>query len=106
MPARGSSRSRSPPGCGWSRAHVAATATDPASIVPEPPGPAPDRAPDWVAAGTPEPLRSRLVAALGADRVLTRALDLIRYASDASAYRLIPQAVVAPRDTDDMGTLL
>ncbi|HEY1566152.1 MAG TPA: FAD-binding and (Fe-S)-binding domain-containing protein, partial [Solirubrobacteraceae bacterium] len=70
------------------------------------PGPAPDRAPDWVAAGTPEPLRSRLVAALGADRVLSRALDLVRYASDASAYRLIPQAVVAPRDTDDMGTLL
>jgi D-lactate dehydrogenase len=70
------------------------------------PNPASDRAPDWVAAGTPEPLRSRLVAALGADRVLTRALDLIRYASDASAYRLIPQAVAVPRDVDDMGALL
>jgi D-lactate dehydrogenase len=70
------------------------------------PGPAPDRAPDWVAAGTPEPLRSRLVAALGADRVLTRALDLIRYASDASPYRLIPQAVAVPRDVKDMGALL
>jgi D-lactate dehydrogenase len=69
-------------------------------------GPAPDRAPDWVATGTPEPLRSRLVAALGADRVLTRALDLVRYASDASPYRLIPQAVVAPRDVGDMSTLL
>jgi D-lactate dehydrogenase len=79
---------------------------DRATIVPEPPGPAPDRAPDWVAAGTPEPLRSRLVAALGADRVLTRALDLIRYASDASAYRLIPQAVAVPRDVQDMGELL
>jgi D-lactate dehydrogenase len=70
------------------------------------PGPAPDRAPDWVAAGTPEPLRSRLVAALGADRVLTRALDLIRYASDASPYRLIPQAVAVPRDVKDMAALL
>ena len=70
------------------------------------PNPASDRAPDWVAAGTPEPLRSRLVAALGADRVLTRALDLIRYASDASAYRLIPQAVAVPRDVHDMGALL
>jgi D-lactate dehydrogenase len=69
-------------------------------------GSAPDRAPDWVATGTPEPLRSRLVAALGADRVLTRALDLVRYASDASPYRLIPQAVVAPRDVGDMSTLL
>ena len=69
-------------------------------------GPAPDRAPDWVATGTPEPLRAALVAALGADRVLTRALDLVRYASDASPYRLIPQAVVAPRDVGDMSTLL
>ncbi|HTU98622.1 MAG TPA: FAD-binding and (Fe-S)-binding domain-containing protein [Solirubrobacteraceae bacterium] len=85
---------------------MAATAAGATTIVPEPPGPAPDRAPDWVAAGTPEPLRSRLVAVLGADRVLTRALDLIRFASDASAYRLIPQAVVAPRDTDDMAALL
>jgi D-lactate dehydrogenase len=85
---------------------VAATATDSGTIVSEPPGPASDRAPDWVAAGTPEPLRSRLVAALGADRVLTRALDLIRYASDASAYRLIPQAVAVPRDVRDVAALL
>ncbi len=85
---------------------MATTAADPATIVPEPPGPAPDRAPDWVAEGTPEPLCSRLVAALGADRVLTRALDLIRYASDASAYRLIPQAVAVPRDAQDMAKLL
>ena len=62
----------------------------PDTIAPEPPGPAPDRAPDWVAAGTPEPLRSRLVAALGADRVLSRRSTSIRYASDASPYRLIP----------------
>ena len=85
---------------------MAAAATDPATIVPEPPGPAPDRAPDWVAAGTPEPLRSRLVAALGADQVLTRALDLVRYASDASPYRLIPQVVAVPRDVTDMASLL
>ena len=85
---------------------MAVTAADPATIVPEPPGPAPDRAPDWVAAGTPEPLRSQLVAGLGADRVLTRALDLVRYASDASPYRLIPQAVAVPRDVDDMVTLM
>jgi D-lactate dehydrogenase len=70
------------------------------------PAPAPDRAPEWVAAGTPEPLRSQLIAALGADRVLTRATDLIRYASDASAYRMIPQAVARPRDARDVATLL
>ncbi len=66
------------------------------------PEPTPDRAPDWVAGGTPEPLRSRLVSALGSDRVLDRALDLVAYASDASPYRLIPQAVVQPRDVDDI----
>ena len=75
---------------------------------PAPPAgdPAPDRVPDWVAAGTPEPLRSRLIEALGADRVLSRASDLVRYASDASAYRMIPQAVVAPRDVNDVVVLL
>jgi D-lactate dehydrogenase len=51
-------------------------------------------------------MRSRLIAALGADQVLTRATDLIRYASDASAYRLIPQAVVRPRDAQDVAKLL
>lgn len=61
-----------------------------------------DRAPDWVAAGTPEPLRSGLIALLGPDRVLTRPIDLIRYASDASPYRLIPRAVVLARETGDV----
>ncbi len=70
------------------------------------PQPAADRAPDWVAAGTPEPLRSRLTEVLGAERVLTRALDLIAYASDASPYRLIPKAVVMPRDAQDVVRLL
>ena len=36
-----------------------------------------DRAPDWVAGGTPEPLRTDLIAALGEERVRTRALDLV-----------------------------
>ncbi len=65
-----------------------------------------DRAPDWVASGTPEPLGSELSGALGSDRVLTRALDLVAYASDASPYRLIPKAVAMPRDVGDVATLL
>ena len=85
---------------------MAVTTAGTAAIVPEPSAPAPDRAPDWVAAGTPEPLRSRLIATLGADRVLHRALDLIRYAGDASPYRLIPQAVVVPQGIDDIVALL
>ena len=43
-----------------------------------------DRAPDWVATGTPEPLRSDLAGLVGEECVLGRATDLIRYASDAS----------------------
>jgi D-lactate dehydrogenase len=77
-------------------------------IAPQPPagGPAPDRAPDWVAAGTPVGMRNELVSLLGSDRVLGRALDLVRYASDASPYRLIPQAVVMAHDLDDIVKLL
>src|SRR4051794_32212311 len=61
-----------------------------------------DRVPDALAGGTPEPLREQLRAALGADRVLHRVSDLVRYASDASPYRLIPQAVVMAHDADDV----
>jgi D-lactate dehydrogenase len=76
-------------------------------IAPEAPAQvAADRAPEWVAAGTPEPLRSALIEALGADRVLTRALDLVMYASDASPYRMIPKAVAMPRDVDDLVRLM
>ena len=65
-----------------------------------------DRAPESLAAGTPEPLRSDLTGLLGPERVLTRAIDLIRYASDASPYRLIPKVVVMARDTGDVAKVL
>ena len=81
-------------------------ARDVRRIAPEVPQPAADRAPDWVAAGTPEPLRSELTAALGGDRLLTRAIDLIKYASDASPYRLIPKVVAMPRDVHDVVELM
>ncbi|MDX6728180.1 MAG: D-lactate dehydrogenase [Baekduia sp.] len=68
--------------------------------------PAGDRAPDALAAGTPEPLRGDLVAALGADRVLSRPIDLVRYASDASPYRRFPQVVVLARDPGDVARTL
>jgi D-lactate dehydrogenase len=72
-----------------------------------PPGePHADRAPDSLAAGTPEPLRSDLIALLGPDRVLARAIDLIAYASDASPYRRLPAAVVMAHDAEDVGKVL
>jgi D-lactate dehydrogenase len=64
------------------------------------------RAPDWVAEGSPRPLRNDLEALLGADRVLSRPLDLVRYASDASPYRLFPKAVVMARDAADVSATL
>jgi D-lactate dehydrogenase len=72
-----------------------------------PPGPAtPDRAPDSLAAGTPQPLRDDLVGLLGCERVLCRAIDLIAYASDASPYRRFPAAVVMAHDAADVGKVL
>ena len=67
---------------------------------PPPSEPAPDRAPDELAGGTPQPLRGELEPLLGADRVLARASDIVRYASDASPYRLLPQAVVMAHDAE------
>jgi D-lactate dehydrogenase len=79
---------------------------DIASLAPQPSEPAPDRAPDRVAAGVAQPLRGELEEMLGADRVLARAGDIVRYASDASPYRLFPQAVVMARDAADVAKVL
>ncbi len=87
-------------------AYVTVLAREPERLAPPATGAAEDRAPEWVAAGTPEPLRSGLIGALGEERVLTRALDLVKYASDASPYRLIPKAVVMARDVGDIVRLL
>ncbi|MFD9305362.1 FAD-binding and (Fe-S)-binding domain-containing protein [Streptomyces sp. NPDC060048] len=69
-------------------------------------GPAPDRVPDRRAGGTPEPLRRELAELLGADKVLWKVSDLVRYASDASPYRFVPQVVVIAEDIDDVSAVL
>ncbi len=65
-----------------------------------------DRAPESLAGGVAQPLRGELEALLGADRVLGRASDIVRYASDASPYRLLPRAVVMAHDADDVAKTL
>ncbi|MDX6601567.1 MAG: D-lactate dehydrogenase [Solirubrobacterales bacterium] len=75
-------------------------------LAPPPSEPAPDRAPDSLAGGTAQPLRGELEQLLGADRVLARASDIVRYASDASPYRLFPQAVVMAHDATDVAKVL
>jgi D-lactate dehydrogenase len=74
----------------------------PQSLAPPVEQPAPDRAPDEIAVGVAQPLRGDLERLLGHDRVLTKAGDLVKYASDASPYRLFPQAVVMAREPGDI----
>ncbi|MFB7982237.1 FAD-binding and (Fe-S)-binding domain-containing protein [Streptomyces vinaceus] len=69
-------------------------------------GPAPDRVRDHRAAGTPDPLRTELTELLGAEKVLWKVSDLVRYASDASPYRFVPQVVVIAEDLDDVSAVL
>jgi len=76
------------------------------ALLPAAPVGAPDRAPDWIANGTPAPLREALAAIVGEANVLGRPLDLLRYASDASPYRLFPKAVVLARHVDDVRAIL
>ncbi|HEY4426934.1 MAG TPA: FAD-binding and (Fe-S)-binding domain-containing protein [Solirubrobacteraceae bacterium] len=75
-------------------------------IAPEQAAPAPDRAPEWVAGGTPPALLRELEAAIGRERVAARASDLVRYASDASPYRSIPSAVAIPSGVEEVVRLL
>src|ERR1700723_3908348 len=64
-----------------------------------------DAVPTSLVDGTPADLKADLIALLGKEKVLHRAIDLVRYASDASPYRLVPQVVVLPRTTDDIVSL-
>ena len=66
----------------------------------------PDAIPDEFCDGTPAPLRQALEQLLGPERVLHRLVDLVRYASDASPYRLLPQVVVVAHDADDVAKIL
>ncbi|MCX4694838.1 FAD-binding and (Fe-S)-binding domain-containing protein [Streptomyces sp. NBC_01408] len=80
---------------------------DPGSLRPRGLGaPAPDRVPEHRSAGTPEPLRTELSELLGAEKVLWKVSDLVRYASDASPYRFVPQVVVVAEDIDDISAVL
>jgi D-lactate dehydrogenase len=78
----------------------------PSALAPPTGEPSPDRAPDSLAAGIAQPLRGELEELLGADRVLARPGDLIKYASDASPYRMLPRAVVMAKEPEDVAKLL
>src|ERR1017187_10256751 len=54
------------------------------------------------AARDPRTLAAALAGIVGEERVLTRAIDRIAWASDASFYRLVPEAVVHARSADEV----
>ncbi|MEY9933924.1 FAD/FMN-containing dehydrogenase [Catenulispora sp. GP43] len=69
-------------------------------------GPSVDRVPDERASGTPDRLRTDLVGLVGAPKVLHTLSDLVRYASDASPYRFVPQVVVVAENAEDVAAVL
>jgi D-lactate dehydrogenase len=72
-----------------------------------PAGPAQDDAVDPASVeGTAGKLKSDLIQLIGQDQVRHRISDLVRYASDASPYRYLPQVVVVPRTVDDVRAIL
>lgn len=54
---------------------------------------------------TPSTLRDLLAGIVDRERILTRPIDRIAYASDASFYRLIPRAVVRTRTVEEIRAL-
>jgi D-lactate dehydrogenase len=76
-------------------------------VAPRPAGQAAgDRVAGERAGGTPEALRTGLTRLLGAGKVRCGLTDLVAYASDASPYRFVPQAVVVPESVQDVVRLL
>ncbi len=71
------------------------------------PTPTADRAPDALAQGTDPQLRADLEQLLGDPAVvLSRGFDLVRFATDASPYRMFPRVVVLARDIHDVQRVL
>ena len=66
----------------------------------------PDRAPDHLANGTPAALRDDLITLLGPTAVRSRVTDLVKYATDASPYRLFPQVVIVAESVDQIAKTL
>jgi D-lactate dehydrogenase len=66
----------------------------------------PDRAPEHLADGTPPALRDDLIALLGPTAVRARVTDLVKYATDASPYRLFPQVVIVAESVEQIAKTL
>src|SRR5580658_4855359 len=67
--------------------------------------PCSDAVDEELVGGTPEELKRELIDILGEDLVRHRISDLVRYASDASPYRYIPNVIVQPKNIDDVAAI-
>jgi len=65
-----------------------------------------DRAPDHLVDGTPAALRDDLISLLGPTAVRARVTDLVKYATDASPYRLFPQVVIVAESVEQIAKTL
>jgi D-lactate dehydrogenase len=61
-----------------------------------------DRAPEELALGSPLWLKEDLSSLIGEEQVHSRLIDLVKYATDASPYRMFPKVVVSPRTVDEV----
>src|ERR1700681_4001880 len=95
---------RCPP-CAESETEMALFVPKPDLLRPITTVPAPDRVVDERASGTPEELRGDLVELLGESKVLHKISDLVKYATDASPYRFVPQVVVLAETVEDISAL-
>ena len=66
----------------------------------------PNRASDHLADGTHAGLGDDLIAVLGPTAVRTRVTDLVKYATDASPYRLFPQVVIIAESVEQIAKTL
>jgi D-lactate dehydrogenase len=64
-----------------------------------------DYAPEDLALGTPVWLKDDLIELLGEGQVHSRVIDLVKYATDASPYRMFPKVVVTPSTVDQVAKI-
>jgi len=65
-----------------------------------------DYAPEELALGTPIWLKDDLIEMLGEGQVHSRVIDLVKYATDASPYRMFPKVVVTPSTVDQVAKII
>src|SRR5258708_23773541 len=64
-----------------------------------------DYAPEELALGTPIWLKDDLIEILEEGQVHSRVIDVAKYATDASPYRIFPKVVVTPSTVDQVAQI-